>query len=111
MGKHTIDVNSVAGKGAVLSLPNEGVHHYIPVDLKKSNEFYHNKKNVGGVDLKIHTHTHTELQVEEVVQVERTAKETREGKKVSSRDWDSHKSGIIPVSLSDVLFLVSCSRY
>lgn len=48
MGKHAIDVNSVAGKGAVLSLPNEGVHHYIPVDLKKSNEFYHNKKNGGG---------------------------------------------------------------
>lgn len=55
MGKHAFDVNSVAGKGVVLSLPNEGVHLYIPVDLKKSNDFCHDKKRGGGLDLKIHT--------------------------------------------------------
>lgn len=48
MGKHAFDVNSVAGKGVVLSLPNEGVHLYIPVDLKKSNDFYHDKKRGEG---------------------------------------------------------------
>lgn len=111
MGKHAFDVNSVAGKGVVLSLPNEGVHLYIPVDLKKSNDFYHDKKRGGGLDLKIHTLTHTQLYMEEVVHVGRTAKETRDGKEVGSRDWDSHKRVLFSILFSDVLFLVSCSRY
>lgn len=62
MGKHAFDVNSVAGKGVVLSLPNEGVHLYIPVDLKKSNDFYHDKKKGGRVGFKnTHIDTHTAI--------------------------------------------------
>lgn len=49
--------------------------------------------------------------MEEVVHVGRTAKETRDGKEVGSRDWDSHKRVLFSVLFSDILFLVSCSRY